>query len=259
MSAPCAPWGMTTSDRIEGQPAFVLHSRPYRETSCLVDYLTPGHGLVRAVVRGVRKPRSRIRQAVQPFVALQIGWTGRGELKTLLGGETDGLALLRSGRRLLCGFYLNELLCRLLRDSDANARLFALYRFSLEELANSQVEEEAVLRVFERRLLAELGSGLEFAQDTQGLPLRKDQYYHFDPQQGFLLRRETTDTLRASLFLGASLTAIAEDDYSDAAVLRDAKRLMRQALAELLGAEPLQSRQLFFRPAPLVAQPNSEN
>ncbi len=256
---PCAPWGMTTSERIEGQPAFVLHSRPYRESSCLVDYLTPGHGLVRAVVRGVRKPRSRTRQAVQPFVALQIGWAGRGELKTLLGGETDGPALLRSGRRLLCGFYLNELLCRLLRNSDASARLFALYRFSLEELANSQVEEEIVLRLFERQLLAEIGSGLELTQDTQGAPLQQERLYRFDPQQGFLRSRETTDTLRATLFRGASLLAIGQDHYSDAGIRRDAKRLMRQALAELLGGESLKSRQLFSRPGPFVAPANNEN
>jgi len=243
MSGRYAASAMTTSaERIEGQRAYLLHSRPYRETSALVDLFTPDYGRVRGILRGVRQARSRKRELLRAFQPLEVSWQGAGELKTIRDGESVGLTHPLSGRALWCGLYLNELLVRLLPAETPQPRLFALYRFSLEQLADPEAEE-TILRMFEKRLLEELGVGISFEQDTQGAGIELSGHYRFDPLRGFSPASDASS--RERRLSGALIVAMAADDFSDPGVRRAAKWLMRQTLAVHLGGRPLTSRTLF--------------
>lgn len=222
------------SQRVDAAAAYVLHTRPYRETSLLVDLLTLEQGRVSLVARGARKPGSRLRATLQPFQSLQVGWQGRGELKTLRTAEPVESLLMLQGRSLLCGLYLNELLQRLLRPMDPHPRLFVYYRYALNELRQGQ-DLEGALRTFERQLLEQLGFGLEMSA------LQPGQSYRLDPERG-LVPGTGPET-----YLAEHLQAIAEDRYDDPAVRRSAKRLMRNRLTPLLGDRPLRSRELFLK------------
>ncbi len=226
-------------------PAYVLHSRPYRDSSALVDLLTLHHGLQRVVWRGARGQRRKL--SPQPFVPLLVGLLGRSELKTLTQAEVAGQFTLLQGEKLFSGMYLNELLVRLLSSADPQPLLFAAYQQVLEQLAND-APVEPTLRRFEWQLLEVLGYGFSLSEDAQGRAL--------DPQQGYVwhategLQAVTEPLLSGAGLPGHALLAMAADDWTATITLRAAKQLMRQALAVHLGDRPLVSRQLFARQTP---------
>lgn len=234
----------TRNERVDGQPAFVLHSRPYRETSALVDFLTPDYGRVSLLVRGVRQAKSKQRIATQSFSPLSLSWTGRGELKTLTQVEPDGYWPLLSGRSLCCGLYLNELLIRLLPVRDPAPRLFAVYKLTLQSLPDHELEER-VLRIFEHRLLDELGLAPSFTQELHShQAITPERHYRLSDFQGFSPLGVNEDN-KAQSFLGEYILAIGNDDYDDPITCQMAKRLMRQLIQQQLGGKPLASRALF--------------
>lgn len=222
-------------------PAFVLHHRPYRNTSSLLELFTPGHGRLGAVARGARGPKSKLKGLLQPFTPLLISWHGTGDLVNLTTVEPDGTPPLFTGRSALDGFYLNELLLRLLPRRDAAEVVFQCYRETLHLLADPDQEERA-LRLFEKVLLQELGYGLALETEAEsGAPVRADQYYAYVPDVGPV----AADQGSGVLVRGRSLLALARDDLADAEALHDAKRLLRAALEPQLGGKPLKSRELF--------------
>lgn len=233
--------------RITLQPAYLLHRRPYRDSSQLLEVLTAEHGRLGLVARGVRR-RSRGGSSgslLQPFAPLLLSFSGSGELKTLTGIEAGGgIAPLR-GDALLSGFYLNELAVRLLHRDDPQPEIFAAYAVALAALADGGAIEEA-LRAFEFSLLEALGYRVELALDAgAGGAIAYDGYYTFRPGLGLVAQspRAVADTAR-SLYSGADLLAVSRGDYRGTAG-QAAKRLARAALAELLGGRPLRSRELF--------------
>src|SRR5690606_35883758 len=151
--------------RLELQPAFILHVRPYRDTSLLVDFFTPTCGRVSAVARGMRQRKSTARVLLNPFTRLLISLQGKSELKLLTAVESDNRFFNLQGEQLYSGFYLNELLMRSLPVLDAHEQLFGFYEQSLMALQAGQ-DLEPVLRSFELELLAELGYGVDFEQDA---------------------------------------------------------------------------------------------
>ncbi|OMH38126.1 DNA repair protein RecO [Motiliproteus sp. MSK22-1] len=239
---------MLSSDYVEGQSAFVIHSRPYKESSFLVDYLTPDFGRIRGVVKGARRSSSKLRSSVQPFVPLELSWRGRGDLKSISRGDPAEAGVFLQGQSLWCGLYLNELVMRLLPMWDACPRLFAYYRFAVSSLDQPETLE-MVLRVFERRLLEELGVAVSFQYSATGNErICANKQYWLDPAQGFVPTCESvfpSPDLR--LYSGEVLLAIAADDYSEQQVQRDAKYIMRESLKPLLGNKALQSREFFKR------------
>ncbi len=226
----------------DAQVAYVLHSRPYRDTSLLVDLFTLEQGKINAVVKGARSPRSKFRAVLQPFTPLLVGWRGRHELKTLTQAESISPPLFLSGTGLMCGLYVNELLQRLLQPSDPHPRLYVYYQYVLNELLSAE-DIEVALRVFERQLLQQLGYDFDF-QHCQAA-----QLYDYAPDRGF--RVVTGGARSAQCFTGEQLCAIAAEDYRSADIKRAAKRLMRLAIEALLGHQVLRSRELFqkYRPA----------
>lgn len=231
--------------RIALQPAYVLHHRPYRETSMLLDVFTQEHGRIGLVARGVRKNRSPLKALLQPFTPLLISWQGKSELMNLMTAEANGLPLHLRGDCLLSGFYLNELLMRVLHKHDPCSRLYTVYHETLVEL-QAPVLQQKTLRLFEKKLLEELGYGLQLEQDIMtGEPFIPEEYYRFHPELGFTSQEEEKKETPLTMFSGKSLIALAQEQLEDLECLRDIKRLMRLVLTPLLGTQPLQSRKLF--------------
>ena len=243
---------------MENAPGYVLHSRPWRETSLIVEAFTREHGRVGLVARGVRRARSRLRGTLLPFHPLLLSWSGRGELPTLTGAETEGPLRMLRGRALFSGFYLNELLLKLLPRNDAHPGLFDDYRRALAQLVENRALD-GVLRGFEKRLLDALGYGptLDRASDT-GVPVSPDKRYRYVPERGPV---EAVCAEDGPVVSGRTLLALAGgrlvggDEHERA----EARRLMRAILAPHLGPRPLGSRELFRRPPPPAAGTTEES
>lgn len=218
---------------------FVLHVRPYKESSALLDLFSREQGRIRAVMRGWRSKKGNI---ARPFNRLEAEFGGRGELKSLQRLEPAGHCMLLQGQRLMCALYLNELTMRLLPQADPQPLVFEHYDLTLQALAAEQ-PVEPLLRSYEWRLLEQLGYAFALEQDSQGHALQPDQWYVLQPEHG-LVRGQR---LQPGAFLGADLQALAEVQWQQPRVLQAAKRLMRQALAPHLGNRPLISRELFLR------------
>jgi DNA repair protein RecO (recombination protein O) len=233
--------------RIALQPAFILHHRPYRETSLLLDVLTQDYGRISLISRGVRSRRSPLKALLQPFNSLLLSWQGKTELMMLTGAEALRMPFQLRGDCLLSGFYLNELLVRLLQKHDPTPQLYTVYLNTLVELQASQLQQKT-LRLFEKKLLEEIGYGLELTVDVStDMPIAADNRYKYYPEQGFELYTEDDSNVPISMvFSGKSLLALAKEQLDDPECLRDAKRLMRIAFAPLLGSQPLYSRKLFI-------------
>lgn len=231
-----------TNNKMDFNAVYVLHTRPFRNTSLLVDLFTQTHGLVSVVARSARGPRSRYQGKLQPFTPMLATWVGRHELKTLNHLELNGLSFRLNQQPLFCAFYLNELLMRVLQKEDAYPQLFSCYHDTLVALEAADGLPGS-LRRFEKHLLEALGYGLPLKADCQtGEPITTTAYYQYLPQQGFM-RVDSGDT--SIDFLGENLLAIAAEQFESEAVLQAAKRLMRLALSPLLGDRPLHSRALF--------------
>jgi len=227
--------------RIADEPAYVLHARPYRETSAIVDLLTRRFGRISAVARGMRGAR-RGAAPPRPFSRLSVACSGRTQLLTLNGFDPLTHRWL-TGDALYAGLYLNELLLRLLRDDDAHPVLFDGYERALDALTG---DAEPALRRFERLLLKECGYEITFDYDADtGAAIDAGTNYRYVPDVGFQAVDETADQRR--VFAGATLSAIDRDDYVDDGVRRAAKQIMRRALTPHLGDRPIGSRALYRR------------
>jgi DNA repair protein RecO (recombination protein O) len=226
------------------QPAFILHSRPFRDTSLIIDLFTQQFGRINVIARGVRSAKSRVRGLLQPFVPLLISWSGKSDLPTLSKVEAAGGGYFISGKNLLSGFYLNELLIRLLHSHDPHPQAYNAYNLALTELQNNTATE-VVLRRFEKHLLQDMGYGLELAIDVDNNQVVADGYYYFG--FGSRLQRVRSEQMNdANVFVGKSLLALLHDDFSSSHELHDAKRLMRLVFDELLRGRPLKSRELYL-------------
>lgn len=232
--------------RVDGQPAFLLQSHPYRETSLVVDVFSRDFGRIGLVARGAKRPRSQLRGVLVEFQPLDLGWFGAGELRTLARAEWQRAWPMLSGPRLLLGYYLNELLQRLLARDDAHPALFDLYAEAVQKLALAPAEtvrHEALLRGFEKALLRELGYGLTLDHDANGDAIDPAAHYMYKPELGLLEGEGGVDDVSLN---GAQALAIHADDYADAQVARLAKTLMRVLIAHYLQGQELRTRRVFI-------------
>jgi len=237
---------MTEHWLVESQPAYILHAKPYRETSQLLEVFTRDHGRIGLVAKGSRRPKSRLRSALQLFQPLSISWSGRGELMTLRMAEVIASADNLSGETLMSGFYINELVLKLLRRGDPHRDLFVHYAATLGLLAEAPEDIEATLRRFEVALLDEIGYGLNLQHDAVAHdPLRPEQEYEYLVEKGPVATVSRQGS--AMVFNGAELLAIGQGDLSDADVRRSAKRLLRTVLEHHLDGRPLKTRDVFAR------------
>jgi DNA repair protein RecO (recombination protein O) len=233
--------------RTQQQPAFVLHHRPYSESSLLLEVFTPDYGRVALIAKGARRPNSRQYGLLKPLQPLSVSWSGRGELALLTGAEANGAGVPLQGEALYCGLYLNELLMRLLHRHDPHAVLYDCYQTSLFTL-NSDQAHELTLRIFEKRLLSEIGYGLVLDRDisdNSAIQAKAVYDYILDRGPTRVTHPELNRPIQGVRLRGTTLLALAEDKFTDRIVLRETKRLMRALLAKHLGDRPLHSRRLF--------------
>lgn len=223
--------------RVEQQPAYVLHARPYRETSLLLEAFTRDHGRVGLVARGVRRERSRWpRGLLQPLQPLLLGWVARGELGTLHAAEAASAPMRLSGEGLFAAMYVNELVLRLSERADAHPRAFALYAQCLARLHEAGDAGGAAwsLRRFERDFLAELGYGLALSQAADGAALDADAEYLYDPDSGALPWHGGS---RFPCVGGAALLALGGEEMPRMEYLAQLRALMRGVVRHLVGGE----------------------
>ncbi len=236
---------------IDKQAAWLLHSRPFRDTSVLLDFLTPELGRVSAIARGARGPRSRHKALLQPFQPLLISLYGRTELLNLRDVEATGPGVVLAGERLFSALYVNELMTRLLRGHEGEATLFSLYSTVLAGLG-AGADLEPLLRDFELRVLDALGFGLQFSHEAEsGEALAADAWYYLHQDSGFVRHTNASEAQRDStqqLYQGHELHRIAARDFSASSTRACAKRLLRQVLQHHMSERPLTSRELFMEP-----------
>ncbi len=233
---------MAERGRQESREAFVLHGYPYRETSLLIEVFTRPFGRVSMVARSARSPRSPLRGVLLAFQPLGLSWFGKSELRTLARAEWIGGHPPLRGEALLCGFYLNELLLRLLAREDPHEALFSKYQEALRRLATDP-DPAAALRSFEKALLRELGYAMPLERDSaSGGRIDPAKSYRYDPERGPV---EANGSGAEPLVSGRTLLDIARDDYGSAETQQQAKALMRALINHRLEYQPLRSRQIF--------------
>jgi len=244
------------NERRDEQPAFVLHTYPYRETSLIVEAFTAGYGRVGLIARGAKRPRSELRGLLLAFQPLTLSWTGTRELKLLAKAEWRGGLPLLAGAGLLCGFYLNELLLKLVPREDPHPRLFTQYETTLSALATrtSAGARAELLRSFELALLAELGYALPLTHDADtGAPIDPEERYHYAFDRG--PRRVAEPHARWPVVHGTTLLALATRQFPDASSAAEAKRLMRDVLDHYLEHRRIFSRRIVQDLAALDDEP----
>jgi DNA repair protein RecO (recombination protein O) len=223
------------SRRVALTPGYLLHHRPWRDTSRILEVLTREHGRLTLFARGVRGPRAKLAAVLQPFQLLLLSWSGAGEAAQLTGAERALTPVPLSQPCLLAGFYLNELLLKLTTRHDALPELFDQYHATLEQLRGGAALAPA-LRLFEKRLLEVLGYGLDLATEARsGLPIRPDAYYEFHPGLGLLPARAGA----ARALCGQSVLSLACERLPGEREIEDARRLLQAALAACLEGRPL--------------------
>ncbi|MDD5472429.1 MAG: DNA repair protein RecO [Sideroxydans sp.] len=228
--------------RIQDDPAFVLHSYPFRETSLIVEVFSRNHGRVPLVARGARRPRSAVRGLLMSFQPLALSWFGKHELRTLHSAEWQGGQPQLQGTALLCGFYLNELLLNLMARDDPHESLFDYYQQTLQRLAQEQ-DHAFTLRSFEKHMLQELGYALSLETEAgSGRPVVPERSYRYILERGAVA--ETADSTQGMPVAGKTLRDMAADDYRDAVTARQSKQLMRMLLDHHLAGKTLHTREL---------------
>lgn len=224
------------------QPAYVLHTYDFKETSLVAELFTKAHGRVATVAKGARRPRSAMRGQLQSFQMLAATWSGKNELKTLHSLDwSDGLLTLQ-GEALMCGFYLNELLLRLLPREDAHEQLFEYYQATLKALSKG-VDLATHLRRFELKMLQEMGYAVPLDCDENNVPILLNNNYRYEAEYGACALSATKNGIVLS---GLTLIEMAQDDYSRTQTQQQSKQLMRYLLAHYLGDKPLHTRQLLI-------------
>jgi len=226
------------------QAGFVLHHRPYRDSSLIIDVFTHDQGRLALVARGARRPRSSQKALLQPFRPLLLSWRMGGDMGTLTAVEAAGPALRLSGEFLLAGFYLNELVLRMAGRHDPNPELFRVYQQAVTALESDYLRHNTVgpapaLRCFEKRALDCLGYGLPVDQVClDGTVIEADAHYRFDVEAGAypLPPGGTVKGIR-----GKVLLALARESFDDPDILPDARRLLSAAIEPHLGGRPLQT------------------
>src|SRR5438105_1850754 len=217
------------SHRIQLQPAYVLHHRPYRDTSRIVELFTRDHGRLTVFARGVRGSKSGLAATLQSFQPLLVSWSGKGEAGQLNGAELLGAPTTLIPSRLMSGFYLNELLLKLLHNHDPHPDIYQLYGDTVVAL-KSTADQLIVLRLFEKNLLNALGFGLLLdAEANGGVSLQPDRCYRFVVESGPMAVEAEPDAAKG-VYQGAALLALANNDLSNAQHCQAMRYLLRAAL-----------------------------
>lgn len=228
--------------RVQQQPAFILHHRPFRDSSQILDVISRDHGKLAVVARGSRGARSRLKGVLRPFMPLSISWVIKSDLGTLTGAEVRGAPLSLSGDALLSGYYANELILHFLHRHDPQPEIFDAYGLTIQGLAAAGDDVAPCLRRFEVELLRQSGYALNLDHEhDSSRTLDPQQHYEYRAEQGPVAVRRAAGPL---IFTGKLLAAIGAQQFDDPDVLRAASRLLREVIAFHLGGKELKSRKV---------------
>ena len=230
-----------SATRHDAEAGYVLHTYPFRETSLLIEAFTRNLGRISLVARGARRPKSGLRGMLLSFNPLAISWSGKAELKTLHGAEWRGGFMALKGTALICGFYINELLLKLLHRDDPHAQLFDDYEQALRDLS-AGVDLAATLRRFEISLLRELGYALALDRDASSdQPIESQRHYTYVIERGPVSAELMQNGVKLD---GKTLLDMHAGEYVDPITRQQSKHLMRTLIGHYLGNQTLHSRQL---------------
>ncbi|MGH8195457.1 MAG: DNA repair protein RecO [Woeseiaceae bacterium] len=229
--------------RVQNEPAWLLHHRPYQDASRILDLFSRSYGRLSLVARGSRAGKSRLQGILRPFMPLQVSWVMRSDLGTLTGAEVRGAPIALDGEALLAAYYANELLLHFTHRHDPQPEIFAAYAGTIERLQGG-ASVAVRLREFEMELLRLLGYGLNLQHDTvQENPLAAERYYEYRMEQGPV---QVSKRRGPMIFSGAELIAIRNRDFANPDILRSAGRLLRKVIAFHLGGKELKSRKVLM-------------
>ena len=235
---------------ISNQAAFVLHRRPFKESSFFLDVFSQDHGLISIIAKGARRPRSNFRGRLELFIPLSLSWQGNTNLPILTQVEQTSQAaknVCLSGKALLCGFYLNELLIRLVKRGLSLPDLFQYYSDTLKLIAQTE-QYEVPLRLFEKHFLKYLGYELPLVHlANTSVPVKAEEQYVFEAHQGARFPTEhEKEQGSLPLFSGESLLALAQNCLLEPKHLKEAKILMQLVFKTHFGVRNLKTRELFL-------------
>lgn len=232
--------------RQEDEHAYVLHTYPFQDTSVVVEAFTRRHGRIGVLAKGARRPKSPLRAALLAFQPLSIAWAGRGELPILVRADWVGRQHVLSGVCMMCGYYLNELLLKLVQRDDAHEGLFDAYDHALRGLAAGE-SSQSVLRRFEIALLREIGYALQLEHEADaGTPLVAERRYAYLPDRGPIPAEAAEAGTVTVELCGKTLLDMAQGDFSDPRTAAESKLLMRWVIGMHLDQRPLNTRQLLI-------------
>lgn len=222
---------------------FTLHSKPYLESSLLLDVYSREYGRLHLIAKGAKQKNMKLLIAAQPYQRLLMSWKGRNELMVLIDVEADNKPYDLPGIKLIAGSYINELLTRLLYKNDPDPKLFDFYDAAILALSNRE-DMQAILRVFEKNLLQCMGYGLVLDHDvTDGKTIEKGKKYYYILEQGPTKYAPTMCNYIE--ILGSSLFALDQELFQQEHACEEIKKLMRFILDQYLGSKPLNSRKLY--------------
>ena len=229
--------------RVLQQSGYILHHRPFRDTSQILDIVTRDHGKIAVVARGSRAKKSRLAGVLRPFLPLKVSWVSKSDLGTLTGAEAAGRPAGMSGDAVYSAYYVNELLLHFLHRYDPQPEIFKLYEEVIGALAATD-NVAACLRSFELEFLSLLGYAVNLVNEFGSHEnLHEDRYYQYRMEQGPVSIDRTDGEL---VFKGSVLSGIAEQRFDDAAILRAANQLLRAIIGFHLGGKELKSRKVMM-------------
>lgn len=222
--------------------SFILHKRPYRETSLLLDVFSEKAGRISLIAKGVRQKKRNQTGIYQLYQPLLVAWIGRGDLQTITTVEVFSPRYELKAEAALCGLYINELIVKLLPLNESDSDIFTAYQQALTGLQQG-TNTEIVLRLFEKSLLKHLGYGLVLDSEAENaLPIEDEQNYYYQPGSGLYRWNQGQNNTAIS---GRSLRHLLMESDFDQQSLYEIKQLMRAVIHYHLGGKTLKSRQLF--------------
>ncbi len=232
-----------TGSRQELHPAYVIHTRAYRDTSLIIEVFTPAHGRVSLLARGAKSGKVKKSLILQPFRKLHVSWAGRGELPVLTAVEEEGKSLRLSGQSLACGYYVNELVYYLLPKHESAEQLFVQYWPVVQALTEEHLRDHA-LRQFEFTLLEQTGYTPLLSHEKHGdTEIQAQLHYRYQIPDGPVLEDIAGNTGIA--VSGSTLLELANRDYASLSNIKEARDLARGLIHYHLNGRELVSRTLF--------------
>lgn len=244
---------------IELEPAYILHSRPFSETSAILEVFTKSYGRIALLCKGIKRKNSKFKGLGSPFIPVLISYTDKNVLGNIISMEQNGRAFILTGLQLISALYINEILIKLLPISHSYPELFDIYSDTILELSKNKTVE-LPLRYFERDLLKCIGYEMRLTTDVYNNPINPEHNYKYIIDQGPILLEDTIDctnirynsleisknkVIKNLQLKGNDVLSFVRGDMVEDATIKKVKLLMREMITYHLDGKPLNIRKMF--------------